>query len=164
MALSSAAALAHGGEDAAVARAAAEVARERLADVVVGRIGLARQQRRGGDDQAGSAEAALHGAGGDERALHGMQPPVGCKALDRHDLPPVGLRAVHEARAHELAVEQHRAGAALALLAGALGARQVEPLAQHEQQALRAQHVGLPPLPLTRNSILIRGTSRVPGA
>ena len=91
----------------------------------------------------GRAEAALHGAGGDERALHRVQAAVRREALDRHDLAAVGLGAVHEARAHELAVEQHRAGAALALLARALGARQVEPLAQHEEQALGAVDVGL---------------------
>ena len=87
------------------------------------------------------------------------------EALDRDDLAPVGLRAVHEAGAHELAVEQHRAGPALALLAGALGAGQVEPLAQHEEQALGA--VARRPRrgsPLTRSSILIRGTSRARGA
>ena len=104
---------------------------------------VARQQRDGRDDEAGRAEAALHGARGHERPLHGVQPAVGGQPLDGHDLAPVGLRAVHEAGAHELAVQQHRAGAALALLAGALGARQVEPLAQHEQQALGAVDVGL---------------------
>jgi len=67
---------------------------------------------------------------------------------DGHDLAPVGLGSVHEARADELAVEQHRAGAALALLAGALGTRELESLAQHEQQALRAVDVGLALLPV----------------
>ena len=106
-------------------------------------VAVAREQRGGRDDEPGRAEAALHGARGDERALHRVQAAVGGEALDGHDLAAVGLRAVHEAGAHELAVEQHRAGAALALLARALGARQVEPLAQHEEQALGAVDVGL---------------------
>ena len=106
-------------------------------------IALARQQRHRRDHEAGRAEAALHGARRHEGALHRVQPAVGGQPLDRHDVAPVGLRAVHEARAHELAVQQHRAGSALALLAGALGAGQVEPVAQHEQQALGAVHLGL---------------------
>ena len=49
------------------------------------------------------------------------------EALDRDDLVPVGLRGEHEAGADELAVEEHRARAALALLAGVLRAGQLEP-------------------------------------
>ena len=60
----------------------------------------------------------------------------------RH-LVPIGLRAEDEARADEPAVEEHRAGAALALLAGVLRARQPEPFAQDEQQALARPDLGL---------------------
>ena len=49
---------------------------------------------------------------------------------------PSAWPASDEARADELAVEVDRAAAALALLAGVLGAGQREPLAQHVQQAL----------------------------
>ena len=52
----------HRVEDLRVARAAAEVARERLADLVVRRVRRPRQQVDGGDDEARRAEAALHGA------------------------------------------------------------------------------------------------------
>ena len=47
----------------------------------------------------------------------------------------------HEARAHERAVDEHAARAALALLAGALRAEQPEPLAQHVEQALAEPRV-----------------------
>ena len=104
---------------------------------------LAGEQRRRRDHEARSAEAALHGTRGDECPLHRVQLPVGRQALDRDDVTPVGLCAVHEAAAHEPAVEQHRAGPALALLARSLGSDQVEPLAQHEEQALGAVDVGL---------------------
>src|SRR4051812_10583327 len=90
-----------------------------------------------GDDQPRCAEAALHAAGLDERALHLVQLAVGrCDALDRDDLAALGLRGEDEARAHELAVEVDRARAALALLARVLRAGQVEVLAQRREQAL----------------------------
>ena len=63
----------HGVEDLRVAGAAAEVARERLADLVVGRVRDAPQQVGGRDDEPGRAEAALHGARVDERLLHRVQ-------------------------------------------------------------------------------------------
>ena len=69
-------------------------------------------------------------------------PSVG-DALDRDDVVPVGLRCEDEARADERAVEQHRARAALALLAGVLRAGQLELLAQGEEEALAAPDVGL---------------------
>src|SRR3954453_15325014 len=127
----------HGVDDLLVARAAAEVARERLADLRVARARIARQQVVRGDDQPRRAEAALHAAGLDERALHLVQLAVGRRdPLDGHDLAALGLRGKHETRADELAVEVHRARAALALLAGVLRAGQVEVLAQRGQQAL----------------------------
>ena len=49
---------------------------------------------------------------------------------------PTALAASTRQRAHELAVDEHAARPALALLARALGAEQPEPLAQHVQQAL----------------------------
>ena len=127
----------HRVEDLLVARAAAQVAGERLADLGVGRARRARQQVVRGDDQPRRAEAALHGAGLQERLLDRVQLVLGRREpLDGHDLAALGLAGQHQARAHELAVEVHRARAALALLAGVLGARQREPLAQHVQQAL----------------------------
>ena len=59
------------------------------------------------------------------------------------DLVAVGLRREHEARADERAVEQHRARAALALLARVLRAREAELLAQREEQRLALPAVGL---------------------
>src|SRR5689334_14852072 len=59
--------------DLLVARAAAQVARQRLADVRVGRVRVALQHLVGGDQQTGGAEAALDGAGVDERLLDGRE-------------------------------------------------------------------------------------------
>ena len=60
---------ANGVEDLRVAGAAAEVAGERLADLVVVRARRSPQQVDRGHDQSRRAEAALHGAGLDERLL-----------------------------------------------------------------------------------------------
>ena len=88
-------------EDLLVARAAAEVAGQRLADLVVGRARHAGEQVGGRDDEPGRAEAALDRARLDERALHRVQlVPLG-QPLDRHHLVPVGLGGEHEARADE---------------------------------------------------------------
>ena len=132
-------------EDLLVAGAAAEVAGERLADLVVASgSGCASSRSAVGDDEPGRAEAALHGAGVDERLLHRVQRavaapspstvttscPSACAARTRHEQTSV-------------AVEEHRARAALALLAGVLRAGQAEPLAQREEQALAGPDVGL---------------------
>ncbi len=96
----------------------------------------------GGHHQAGRAEAALHGAGLDERPLHvGRRTGLG-EALDRRDGEADRARRQHEARAHQLAVDEDAARPALALLARALGAVEPEPLAQHVQQALAEPGVG----------------------
>src|SRR5712691_12687851 len=126
---------AHGVEDLCVAGAAAEVAREGLADLVVARVGVALEQVGGRHDQARGAEAALDGAALAESLLHRVQPLAFGEPLDRDDAVPVRLRRQHEARTDERAVEQHRAGTALALLAGVLRARQAEPLAEREEEA-----------------------------
>ena len=130
-------------EDLLVAGAAAEVPGERLADLVLARVGRALEQRGGRDDQPGRAEAALHRARVDERLLHGMKVspaprpstvttswPSACAASTRH--------------AHtSVAVEEDGAGPALALLARVLRAGKPEPLAQRVEQALSFPDLGL---------------------
>ena len=115
--------------------------RQRLpasASRISGSVGLrvALQQVVRGDDQAGRAEAALHGARVDERLLHGVQLLVGPRPSTVVISRPCAWPAGDEAGADRHAVEVDRAGAALALLAGVLGARQAEPLAQRVEQAL----------------------------
>ncbi len=116
---------------------------ERLADLVVRRIGHAAQEIGRGDDETRRAEAALHGAGIRECLLHGMERRLPAETLDGDDLVPVRLRREDEARAHELAVEEHRARAALALLARVLRAGKLEPVAQRRQEALAGPDLGL---------------------
>ena len=73
-----------------------------------------------GDDEPGRAEAALDGTRFDERRLHRMQVVAPGETLDGDDLVAIHLRRQNEAGAHELAVEDDRARAALALLARVL--------------------------------------------
>ena len=123
-----------GLEDAAVAGAAAEVAGQRLPDLELVGVGLPLEQVVDGDDEAGRAEPALHGAGVDQGLLHvGEQLAVAgrAEALDGGDLAADGAGGQLEAGAHQLAVDEHRARAALALLAGVLGAGQAEAVAEH---------------------------------
>ena len=140
----------NGVEDLLVPGAAAEVSGERLADLVVRRVGTAAQEIGRGDDEARRAEAALHRARVGERLLHRVQGAIAAEALDRDDVVPVGLRGEDEARAHELAVEEDGARAALALLARVLRAGELEPVAERREEALAGPDVGLAPLAVDR--------------
>src|SRR5262249_46439755 len=130
-------------EDLRVPGAAAEVAGEGLADLVVARSRVPIEQVGSGDHEPRRAEAALHSTRLDERLLDAMQVLAPPHPLAGRHLVPFRLRAEHEAATDDPAVEEHRAGTALALLARILRARQAEPLAQDEQQALARPHVGL---------------------
>src|SRR5712692_11591276 len=125
-----------GLDDLGVAGAPADVARERLPDLCLGRVRVAAQKVRGGDDQAGCAEAALHRAGFDEGFLRRVQLAVRRESLDGRHLPALRLSGQHKARADERAIEEDGARTTLALLARVLRAVETEPLPQHVQEAL----------------------------
>ena len=110
--------------------------------LVVAAAELLRQNADPSDDEAGRAEAALHGARLDERLLHGARIVAFREPFDGNDFMPVGLCGEDEARAHERAVEQHRARAALALLACVFRPRVAELLAQSEEERLPLPAVG----------------------
>src|SRR5258706_6784653 len=117
-------------DDLRVARAHAEVAGEAAADLVFARIGILAQKRVRGEDHARRAVAALKAVALDERLLHRMEPAVRLQSLDRGDFPAVRLHREQEARFHQLAVEQDRAGAALADDAADVRAGEAGDLAQ----------------------------------
>ena len=137
-------------EDLRVPRAAAKVARQRLADLVVGRVRAARQQVGGRDHEPWRAEAALNRARLGESRLNRMQLAVLGQPLDRHELVAVRLGREDKAGADESAVEEHGAGAALALLARVLRAGEAEPLAEDVEQAFPGPDVGLEALAVDR--------------
>ena len=90
--------------------------------------------RLGPHDDAGDAEPALQPTAGGERIGEAL-PLVGVDALERHDLLAGDLLQPEVAADDGLAVDHHRAAAALARRrAAVLGRRDVELLAQRGQQ------------------------------
>ena len=137
---------AHGVEDLLVAGAAAEVAGERLADLVVatGR-GVRASRSAAATTSPGVQKPHCTAPASTKACLHRVEPVAVGEPLDRRHVVTVGLRREDEAGADEHAVEQHRARAALALLARVLRARVAELLAQREEQRLALPAVGLGP-------------------
>src|SRR5262249_45916365 len=84
-------------------------------------VGLALEHPGCKHQEARGAEAALQAVVLDERLLQGMQLVAVGEAFHRTDRPPLRLHGEHQARAHGLAVEQHCAGAADAVLAADMG-------------------------------------------
>ena len=108
-----------------IGAAAAEVSRHRVPDLLRRRRGVGGDERRRRDDLAGSAEAALERVCPDERVHHRMV----AEPLDRRHLTvdPVDERDAGE---DGDAVDLNGAGAAVALVAGDLGAGHADVLAQ----------------------------------
>ena len=81
------------------------------------------------------------------------------EALDGAHVAAIDLADGHQAGVHHLAVEEHRAGAALALAAALLGAGQAEVLAQHVEQPAHAGHRDLE-LDAVDGQVVAHGASR----
>src|SRR5258706_5681551 len=107
---------------------------QRLLDVLLGRIGLAIEQRLGRHHHAVAAEAALAGLLLDERLLQRMELLERAQALDGGDaaLRRGGNRS--HTGAHGLALQEHRAGPALREAAAELRAVQLEVVSQYVEQ------------------------------
>ena len=138
----------------AVPRTAAQVAAQRVLDVVEGEpLAAVEQQSVQRHHDAGRAEPALRAAELDDRLLHGVESGK-VATLDGHHVLAVHLGQRHQAGGDRLVADgvplqlpdQDRAGAAVALLAALLGAGQ--PLAvahkvQHQQTG-RSRGLHLP--------------------
>jgi hypothetical protein len=83
-----------------------------------------------------------------EGALHRMQVPRYCQALDGDDFTPLILDREGKARIDALAIHQHCACAAGALIAAFLGAWKAEMVTQSVQERLGAQSLVIVPLRL----------------
>ena len=123
------------------------------AHLLARRLRVRGQQRRRRDDLAGRAEAALERVLLDERALQRRQRALVAEALDRRDLAAIGLGGEQDAREHRAPVDEHRAGAAGALGAGDLRAREAGLVAQHlrERRALGSACAPLAPVERERD-------------
>ena len=122
------------GDDVGIGAAAADVAAHQLADFVGGRRPALRDEARGRADLTGRAVAALECVVVDEGLLQRMQRAVGGEPLDGGDLGAVLHDDQRQAGIDAPAVDQDRAGAALALIAALLGAGQIETVAQRVEQ------------------------------
>src|SRR5258707_6881181 len=111
----------HAGANALIGAAAADIG-HRLIDVLFGRLGVLLEQSRGRHDLSGLAIAALRHVEPGPGLLDGMR-GVGRKALVGDDLV-AGFEAAERDRAGalHLAVDVHRAGAALRNAAAVFGA------------------------------------------
>src|SRR5918994_1376391 len=111
-------------DDPQVAGAAAEVACERLAELLVARVRVLAKKRLHRHEEARRTEAALERVSLVERALKRVELPVRGQPFHRPERPPVRLHCEHQARADGLSVELDGACAADALLAPDLRPRQ----------------------------------------
>src|SRR5215469_2766402 len=117
----------HRAHDLGIGGAATEIAREIVADLILARIGICREQLPRHQDKARRAKAALESAGLDEGLLHRIE-----RLALLHGLDPraVDERREIEAARHGFAVDQHGAAAAQALAAAFARAEKVEALLQ----------------------------------
>src|SRR5438132_790358 len=122
--------------DLQVARAAAQVARQRLLDLVTRGSRVLVEQRFGGEQEGGRTVPALRRAELGERVLERMQRPTLCHPLDRLHAMPRAREAEHQAGEHGLPVHEHGARAALAQLAAMLRAGETHVFTQHFEQGL----------------------------
>src|SRR5262245_53516510 len=123
----------HRRPDALVGAAAADVG-HRLVDVRVGRLGFFREERRGGHDLAGLAVAALRDVDRRPGLLDRVR-AVARQALDGDDLVGRLDRADRQgAGAHHVAVQVHRAGAALRDAAAVFRSGEADLLAYDPQE------------------------------
>ncbi len=114
--------------------AAAEVVVERLADLLIGGMRRAPDERGGGDHHAIGAVAALRRLFYKERLLHGMRLVGRAQALQRGDLRADGLADGQTAARHRLGPAQHLARAALLQPAAEERAVQPQLIAQDVEQ------------------------------
>ena len=131
----------HRIDDLLVAGAAADVAAQAFLDLVQvgGRVAAQRGRRR--HHHARNAVAALARAALVEGALQHRHPVVAIEVVDRLDLGALDLLHRRQAALDQLAVDEHRAGAALAGAAAFLVAGELQLLAHEIDQPVVIGHV-----------------------
>ena len=130
-------------DDVHVARAAADVPLQRDADLLLGRAGSALEECGRAHQHPGRAVAALEGVVLVEGLLERRQVAVAGEALDRRDLRALGLDREQHAALHRLAVQMHRAGAAVARVAADVRPREPEVVADEVDEEAPRRHLEL---------------------
>src|SRR5215211_684687 len=149
-------------DDPPVAGAAAEVAGQRVADLLLGGLGMVAEVGLDRHEEAGRAEAALEGVLLVESPLQRMG-AVLRQRLDSPDAPTVGLDGEHEAGAQGLAVELNRARAADAVLAAHLRAGEAGFVADEVREEGARLDVGLVDLAVDLDGDFHASTASVDG-
>ena len=142
-----------------VAGTAAEIADQRGADLLIGRIVVAGDEVAHVHEDAGRAVTALQRMGFLEGGLQGMWLAVLGQALNGQDPAPRNLSCEQHARLHSLTVELDRAGAADPLERAAdVGAGEIEMVSQkvNEQGSGRDIRLDLLPVDMGADSDLGR--------
>src|SRR5215813_6802594 len=140
------------GDHLRVARAAAEIARDAVADLLFARLRILGEERGGGHEDARDAVAALGHAEPDEGVLERVQDAVLTETLDGRHGAPARLHCQHEAARHRLAVEVHGAGAAVPRATTFFGSGEAEVLAKRIEQRLIRLHQHLDGLAVDRGA------------
>ena len=130
----------HGIDDLEIAGAAAEHAAEAIHHRLAAGRRVADEQIGGRHQHARGADAALGRVVGVECRLQRAPERKPGEPLHRHDRFAVRLRGGDHARAHLRAVDQHRAGAAVAGVAADLGAREPQPAPHDVAEAFARGH------------------------
>jgi hypothetical protein len=125
----------HRPDDPRVTATPAHARFQRRPDLSVRGIWVTGQQRRCPQRHAGGAVPALEGALFRQRLLHRVQAAGGCEPFDRGDRPARHLREPGLAGQRRDAVDEHRAGTALALAAARFRAGQAKISPQQREQA-----------------------------
>ncbi len=114
--------------------AAAQIRLQLGADLLVGRLGIPLQQRLRPHHHAGDAIAALRRLLFHEGALDRRRRLDGAEPFQRRHLLAFEQQQRRHAGQHRLAVDDHRAGAALAEPAAEFGGVELDFVAQHVEQ------------------------------
>jgi|SRR6516225_7852874 hypothetical protein len=123
----------NGTSNAVIGSAAANVSREGVINVSVAWIMIPSEQDARSHDLAGLTIPALGHLLGDPGLLNWMT-AIRREALNRRDLLAGGTRQQNLAGSDCVAVENHRAGAALPDATAVLGAGEIEMIAQNPEQ------------------------------
>ena len=123
--------------------------------------GLRREQGVGDKDHARGTEPALHAMRFAERVLDDAEfARCGCERLHGRDLVTIGLHRKYQAGARRLAVDQHRAGTANAVLSAGVDPVEIESVAQAvDQRGARLDVQRLAVAPLTSSSTFMRASA-----
>jgi hypothetical protein len=119
-----------------IAGAAAQVSRQPIPDLFIGRVWIFFQQGLRRNQNAGGADAALQGGMVNEVALQRMQVIPHCQPLNRADFSAFGLNSKHQTRTDKAPIEGHAAGTAIACPAPLFCTGKPKAVAQHIQQRL----------------------------